>query len=262
MGQKAHVNYRFLIQQANDDLPDRGRLLDFGAGKGDIVNLALESGWDAFGVEYFSAGSGTNIRDVLEERGLLGDRVKEYDGQALPFEDNSFDAVTSNQVFEHVPDLDLALREISRVLKPSGNLYFTFPYQDMWREVHSNVFFVHWMTPHSRARWCWLYLNRLHGRVRLKRKGKPKGKVWADFFDKWLVENTYYLSFAEIESVFRKNGFVVTFTEVEYLIFRLGDGPDKPVLPKTGFFWRVMGGVTRRYAGLSGVARNSLHLEP
>ena len=257
MGKERHINYRFLIKQADDEFPNRGRLLDFGAGKGDIVNLALESGWDAFGVEYFSAGSGTNIKDVLEDRGLLGNRVIEYDGQTLPFEDTSFDAITSNQVFEHVPDLDLALKEISRVIKPEGSLYFTFPYQGMWREPHSNVFFVHWMKPHSRARLIWLYLNRLHGRVRLKRN--RKGKVWAGFFDKWIVENTYYLSFSEIESIFRKNGFLVNFTEIEYLIFRLGDGPAKPISPKTGFFWSIVGGLTRRYSGLAGVARKRLH---
>src|SRR3954447_1111668 len=44
----------------------------------------------------------------------------------LPFADGSFDAVLSTNVFEHVMDLDLAFREIRRVLKPRGSLLTRF----------------------------------------------------------------------------------------------------------------------------------------
>ena len=96
-----HPNYRFLIGLANKELPECGKLLDFGTGKGDIVQLALEDGWDAHGIEFFGSGSGTDIRTTLTDQGMLGSRVLEYDGQIIPFPDNSFDVVTSNQVFEH-----------------------------------------------------------------------------------------------------------------------------------------------------------------
>lgn len=45
----------------------------------------------------------------------------------LPFKNNSFNTVFSNSVIEHLPNLDLALTEISRVLKPSGQLIVTVP---------------------------------------------------------------------------------------------------------------------------------------
>lgn len=41
----------------------------------------------------------------------------------LPFEDNSFDLVVSHEVFEHLPDMDSAAREVRRVLKPDGLTY-------------------------------------------------------------------------------------------------------------------------------------------
>src|SRR5262249_18147726 len=44
----------------------------------------------------------------------------------LPFADGSFDAVLSTDTFEHVMDLDLAFREVARVLKPGGSLLTRF----------------------------------------------------------------------------------------------------------------------------------------
>lgn len=39
---------------------------------------------------------------------------------ALPFEDASFEAVFGNQILEYIPDLDVALAETRRVLRPGG----------------------------------------------------------------------------------------------------------------------------------------------
>jgi len=55
------------------------------------------------------------------------DGVRNEDAQQLSFADESFDIVTSNQVFEHVPDDLAAYRECQRTLKPGGVLIFTVP---------------------------------------------------------------------------------------------------------------------------------------
>ncbi|CAN7729548.1 class I SAM-dependent methyltransferase [Rhizobium sp. LjRoot98] len=49
-------------------------------------------------------------------------------GERLPFKDNSFDAVISIAVLEHVRDPFLCASEISRVLKPGGELYCSVPF--------------------------------------------------------------------------------------------------------------------------------------
>ena len=64
---------------------------------------------------------------------LAGKRLREatvpveragVDGQRLPFEDERFDAALSTWTMCTIPDLDAALRELRRVLKPGGTLHF------------------------------------------------------------------------------------------------------------------------------------------
>jgi SAM-dependent methyltransferase len=55
-------------------------------------------------------------RIPIERRGL--------DGEALPFADDSFDAALSTWTMCTIPDVEAALRELRRVLKPGGELHF------------------------------------------------------------------------------------------------------------------------------------------
>lgn len=50
-----------------------------------------------------------------------------YDGRTLPFPDASFDLAILVEVIEHVIDKQSLLREIRRVLRPSGLLFLTTP---------------------------------------------------------------------------------------------------------------------------------------
>jgi len=45
-------------------------------------------------------------------------------GEALPYEDNRFDAVVCVDVLEHVNDLDTVIQEVARVLRPNGVFLF------------------------------------------------------------------------------------------------------------------------------------------
>lgn len=216
MSKENHPNYQYLVSKA------RGKTLDFGCGKGDIVRMALKSDLDAYGVEYFGPGSGTNIREVLTERGLLGDRVHEYDGVKLPFEDDTFDTVLSNQVLEHVPDVDHALSEVSRVLKPGGTFVCTFPYQDAFREGHSNTLFSHWV-PKGPTRYWILWAHRIVGIGRLKRNRDIS--TWASFFNEWIEDNTFYLTGREVTKSFERHFSSHEHNERDYMKFRYGNFP-------------------------------------
>lgn len=46
------------------------------------------------------------------------------DGQSLPFPDDSFDAALSTWTMCNIPDVEAALAEVRRVLRPGGRLHF------------------------------------------------------------------------------------------------------------------------------------------
>jgi ubiquinone/menaquinone biosynthesis C-methylase UbiE len=94
------------------------RVLDVGCGQGiDLANYAL-NGADATGVD-LTPRHVSLARRHLEEMGLRAE-VREGDAEDLPFEDASFDRVSSNGVLHHTPDMEAALREIRRVLRVGG----------------------------------------------------------------------------------------------------------------------------------------------
>lgn len=55
-----------------------------------------------------------------------------YDGKSFPFENCSFDSIILNQVFEHVFNPDIFLKEINRVIKISGRFLISVPF--VWSE--------------------------------------------------------------------------------------------------------------------------------
>jgi demethylmenaquinone methyltransferase / 2-methoxy-6-polyprenyl-1,4-benzoquinol methylase len=102
------------------DLPSHGALLDVGAGTGDIAYAALAR---YPGVQAMAA-------DFTYEMMAVGQRrvsprplpFTQADTLALPFADDSFDAVVSGFLIRNVVDRVAALREQMRVTKPGGRV--------------------------------------------------------------------------------------------------------------------------------------------
>jgi ubiquinone/menaquinone biosynthesis C-methylase UbiE len=93
-------------------------VLDVGCGQGiDVVRYA-RSGARATGVD-LTPRHAELARAHLAANELPGTVVL-GDAEELPFEDASFDRVSSNGVLHHTPDMDAALREARRVLRPGG----------------------------------------------------------------------------------------------------------------------------------------------
>jgi ubiquinone/menaquinone biosynthesis C-methylase UbiE len=106
-------------------------LLDVGTGRGEMLAVAVDLGAArAIGIEYASAATALTL-ETLSARGV-GERahVLQADARALPLPDASIDVVTMLDVIEHLSpaELDAALLEVRRVLRPGGMLVaHTFP---------------------------------------------------------------------------------------------------------------------------------------
>jgi len=62
------------------------------------------------------------------------------DGTRLPFRSGSFDTVLCTEVLEHLPDPDLCVREMARVVKPGGRLLVTVPFTQPLHELPSDFY--------------------------------------------------------------------------------------------------------------------------
>jgi SAM-dependent methyltransferase len=61
------------------------------------------------------------------------------DVQALPFPDASFDVLVANHMLYHVPDPDLAVAELARVLRPNGVLLAATNGYGHMREINDAI---------------------------------------------------------------------------------------------------------------------------
>jgi demethylmenaquinone methyltransferase/2-methoxy-6-polyprenyl-1,4-benzoquinol methylase len=101
------------------------RVLDLAGGTGDIAALLLPrvGATGAVTLADINADMLKVGRDRLLDRGLLkGLDWTQANAEALPFPDNSFDAVTIAFGLRNVTDKNAALREMQRVLKPGGRV--------------------------------------------------------------------------------------------------------------------------------------------
>ncbi|MEA2452071.1 MAG: hypothetical protein QOG04_781 [Actinomycetota bacterium] len=66
---------------------------------------------------------------ILEDQAPLGATLDciRADALHLPFEDNTFDRIIASEVMEHIPEDEVAMRELHRIVKPGGIVAVTIP---------------------------------------------------------------------------------------------------------------------------------------
>jgi len=212
------VNRSYFAHYVQEVAPPGAVVLDYGCGSGTVVEMLRAAGYDARGVDI--RWPGATIPDI--EASQLGrEGVLRYyeEGGRLPFDDDTFDVVVSDQVFEHVVPLEASVREIERVLRPGGVAYHHFPSRAVWREGHIGIPLAHRMRP-GRARLAYTTALRRAGLGKFK-DDRP-AREWAIEKLEWIDRWTVYRSAHEIHEVFGRNAELVN-REIEYCRFRAAD---------------------------------------
>ena len=147
---------RFL-SAVQSKFPQPADILDFGCGSGDIALHLSTAGHRVTGYDLSASMIEQAQRADREQRVRWIARAN--DSEVLPFADGSFDAVVASSVLEYVPNLDAALRELARVLRPDGWLFATVPdmrdphrHRERWLRLALAV--PGMATVLERSRWC------------------------------------------------------------------------------------------------------------
>ena len=134
-------NFEFVALRWAIGPPRQGsrRILDVGAGQGKLTAAFTQIGFEVVGLEPSS---------TLRERARQLHPDLEFvagSATALPFPDNSFYYVICVEVLEHIPDTQLAISEMYRVLKPEGKLII----------IDKNISSLHYLYFIPTVLWKW-----------------------------------------------------------------------------------------------------------
>jgi SAM-dependent methyltransferase len=99
--------------------PAPARILDVGAAAGGNSVALRDAGYDVTAIEIQPG--------LAAEASARGVRICVGDGTRLPVHDAAFDGALVVEVFEHVPDPDLLVDELARVVRADGRVCVALP---------------------------------------------------------------------------------------------------------------------------------------
>jgi 2-polyprenyl-3-methyl-5-hydroxy-6-metoxy-1,4-benzoquinol methylase len=116
--------------------PNKGKILDIGAGTGEFLSVAKNDGWQTIGVE-----PSDKAKAIAKSKGVS------FVEQTSELENHSFDVISMWHVLEHVPDLDKQIKELKRLLKPTGTLIIAVPNFKSFDAKHYGKFWAAYDVP-------------------------------------------------------------------------------------------------------------------
>jgi len=115
------------------------RLLDFGCGTGDFLEIAQKNYWNVSGIEpNEKARSISNIK--------TNDSVFDAN-HFFNLKENSFDVITLWHVLEHLPDLDAHIIQLKKLLQADGTLIIAVPNFKSYDANHYKEFWAAFDVP-------------------------------------------------------------------------------------------------------------------
>lgn len=112
-----------LMKDFERRLGKKGEFLDVGCGAGELLWAAVESGWNAEGID-----PSKEFIEIGRKRLGVSGRMGTVEEMAFPSE--SFDGIAMGGLIEHLYAPFKTMVEIHRILRPSGWLWFDAPNED------------------------------------------------------------------------------------------------------------------------------------
>lgn len=145
------------VSLINELQPNKGILLDIGAGTGDFLSVAKQNGWQAIGIEPSDKARNIAIRKnvpFIEDTSQL--------------EDHTIDVVTMWHVLEHVPDVAAQIKELKRLLKPTGTIVIAVPNFNSYDANYYGKFWAAYDVPRHLWHFSRLSIKKLFEREKLQ----------------------------------------------------------------------------------------------
>ena len=102
------------VRLVKKDFLANGRWLDIGCSAGFVVKAAIDNNFDAYGVDIEPWGINYG-NTVLGLKNLAAGLLEDQD-----YPEKFFNVISLYDVIEHVPDLNLLVKELKRILAPGG----------------------------------------------------------------------------------------------------------------------------------------------
>lgn len=122
-----------LLKLINKHFKIKGKILDYGTGKGFLIEHLLDkySQIEVYGCDFTNSLALETDKKFKEHTGFKGCSL--ITDLPSPYEDNFFDFVFLVETIEHLTDnyLNATLQEINRILKPGGIFIITTPNEEV-----------------------------------------------------------------------------------------------------------------------------------
>jgi len=126
VGTQNQSNREAWLENTLKQIPSNSRILDAGAGEQKYKNFCPHLNYISQDfAQYNGEGDGKALQTKKWDISNL-DIISDI--TSIPEPDASFDAIMCIEVFEHLPEPILAIKEFNRLLKPEGHLILTAPF--------------------------------------------------------------------------------------------------------------------------------------
>jgi ubiquinone/menaquinone biosynthesis C-methylase UbiE len=125
LAKKSQNEYWHYIELVRSHIPSHEMILEVGCGVGTASSMFAEAGYRIVGTDI----SPLFLREATGKSNKLPNTIgfTACDTTALPFADDSFGAVVSNETIEHLIDVAAALDEMARIIKIGGFIVCRLP---------------------------------------------------------------------------------------------------------------------------------------